>query len=134
MILTLAEVYRYAEDHDISIHDFRFKKILAMSVPDHIAIDYTKISDERQEKNVLMHEISHNETGTFYGLQLPLESKERLEYRARKWAWLRLIPAEELKQAIAAGCTEVWDLAEYFDLPEEQVAEAVAYYQENGTI
>lgn len=130
--MTLAEVYRYAEDHDISIHDFRFKKILAMSVPDHIAIDYTKISDERQEKNVLMHEISHNETGTFYGLQLPLESKERLEYRARKWAWLRLIPAEELKQAIAAGCTEVWDLAEYFDLPEEQVAEAVAYYQENG--
>lgn len=130
--MTLAEVYRYAEDHDISIHDFRFQKILAMAVPGHVAIDYTKLSGERQEKSVLMHEISHNETGTFYGFQLPLESKERLEYRARKWAWLRLIPPEELKQAIASGCTEVWDLAEYFDLPEEQVAEAATYYQENG--
>lgn len=132
--MTLAEVYQYAEDHDISIHDFRFQKILAMAVPGHVAIDYTKLYGERQEKSILMHEISHNETGTFYGLQLPLESRERLEYRARKWAWLRLIPAEELKRAIAAGCTEIWDLAEYFDLPEEQVAEAVAYYRENGMI
>lgn len=132
--MTLAEIYQYAADHNISIYDFPFKTILAMSVPDHIAIDYRRISGERQEKDVLMHEVSHNETGTFYGLKSPLETRERQEYRARKWAWLRQVPIDELRQAVAAGYTEVWDLAEYFDVPEEQLLEAVAYYRENGMI
>ena len=132
--MTLSEIYDYAKAHDIAIYNFRFDTITAMSVPDNIAIDYRRIQGERHEKEVVMHELSHNETGTFYGLQCPLETKERQEYRARKWAWMHLIPAEDLKQAVSAGYTELWELADYFDVPEEQIQEAISYYQENGMI
>lgn len=132
--MTLDEVYDYAQAHNIAIYNFRFDKVIALSVPDNIAIDYSKLKGERQEKDVLMHEISHNETGTFYGLKIPLETRARREFRARKWAWTRAIPVEELKQAVSSGYTEPWELADYFDVTEEQLQEAITYYRENGMI
>ena len=78
--------------------------------------------------------ISHNETGTFYGYQCPLETRQRLEFRADKWAFQHLVPIEELTIAVHQGYTETWELAEYFDVSEIVVRKAIAYYRENGMI
>lgn len=128
------DAYEYAQSHNIDIYPLHFEEAVAMSVPDHIAIDYRKVANERHEKEVLMHEISHNETGTFYGSQCPLETRQRLEFRADKWAFQHLVPIEELTIAVHQGYTEIWELAEYFDVSEPVVRKAVAYYRENGMI
>lgn len=42
----------------------------------------------------------------------------------------RLIPWGKLKQAVRDGMTEVWELAEYFDVTEDFMRWAIAYYTE----
>ena len=52
----------------------------------------------------------------------------RHEYKANRWAIQRYLPFEELQKAMGAGHTEPWQLAEYFQLPEETVRRALHYY------
>jgi len=39
-----------------------------------------------------------------------------------------LIPVDDLDDAVAQGCTEVWELAERFGVTEDFVRKAVCYY------
>lgn len=39
-----------------------------------------------------------------------------------------LIPVDALDDAVADGCTEVWELAERFQVTEEFVRKAVCWY------
>ncbi len=40
------------------------------------------------------------------------------------------IPKEELETCFAQGITELWDLAEYFNVTEDFMRMAVDYYRE----
>jgi len=62
--------------------------------------------------------------------QSKFETRERCEERAKRWTILSLIPEEELEKALKKGYTESWELAEYFDLPEDFVRKAVKYYRD----
>ena len=52
----------------------------------------------------------------------------RHENRADKWAIQKLIPVSELDDAVAEGCTELWELAERFGVTESFMRKAVCYY------
>lgn len=41
----------------------------------------------------------------------------------------KLIPKDELDEAVKKGCTEVWDLAEYFGVTEPFMLKAIEYYK-----
>lgn len=45
----------------------------------------------------------------------------KAEYRALKWAANYLMPEDKLREAFRAGCREVWQLADYFNVTEEMV-------------
>ena len=81
-----------------------------------------------QERVHLGHELGHCATGSFYNIYAPLDCRQRHENRADKWAILNLIPVDDLDEAVAEGCTEVWELAERFQVTEEFVKKAVCYY------
>ena len=130
----LDELYALAEEQGIEIHDFCLNTFKSMSVPDHIAIDYRKISGVREEKEILFHEMGHCATGSFYTGNSPLDLKEQHEFRANKWAFMKQIPVEDLKQAVRKGYKELWELADYFDVEESVIIQAVTYYRENGMI
>ena len=57
-----------------------------------------------------------------------MDSRQRHENRANKWAIQALIPVEKLDDAIAEGCTEVWELAERFQVTEDFIRRAVCLY------
>ncbi len=57
-----------------------------------------------------------------------MDSRRRHENRADKWAVTTLISVEELDNAIAQGCTEVWELAEYFQVTEAFIRKALCWY------
>ena len=73
---------------------------------------------EAVEREHLGHELGHCMTGSFYNIYAVADLRERQENRADKWAIRRLIPVEALDDAIAAGHTELWDLAEFFGVTE----------------
>ena len=97
-----------------------------------IGIDCTKMTDS-QEKTQLAHEIGHCETGSFYSRYVQVDSRQRHENRADKWAIQKLIPEDELDEAVANGCTELWELAEHFGVTEDFMKKAVCWYT-NGNL
>ena len=81
-----------------------------------------------QERVHLSHELGHCATGSFYNIYAAVDCRQRHENRANKWAIQALIPVEELDNAIAGGCTEIWELAERFQVTEDFVRKAVCFY------
>ena len=60
----------------------------------------------------------------------PYECAERSEYRANRWAAENYLTEEAFRQAFQLGYTELWQLSEYFDLPESDVASALRYWKD----
>ena len=81
-----------------------------------------------QERVHLSHELGHCVTGSFYNIYAAVDYRQRHENRANKWAIHALVPVEELDNAIAEGCTEVWELAERFQVTEDFIRKAVCLY------
>lgn len=76
----------------------------------------------------LSHELGHCLTGSFYNIHAAADLRQRHENRADKWAIRRLIPVKALDDAVAKGCTEMWELAEHFGVTEDFIRKAVCYY------
>lgn len=95
-----------------------------------IFLDFSKIRSTRLLKGVCSHELGHAATGALHKVSSPFELVERSEYRANRWAAEHFLPASDFRQAFSAGYTELWQLSEYFDLPEEDVRNALVYWTE----
>lgn len=93
----------------------------------YIAIDQRL--NVQQEREALAHELGHCEYGGFYNRYSKYDIRAKAERRADKWAFARLVPYGQLMQAVRHGVTEVWDLAELFDVSCEFMHRAIAYYK-----
>lgn len=93
-----------------------------------IVLDHKFSSDSPETLTHLAHELGHCMTGSFYNIYSPLDVRKKHEYRANKWAVQSLITEEALDEAVAAGNTELWQLAEHFGVTEDFMKKAVCYY------
>lgn len=76
----------------------------------------------------LGHELGHTETGSFYSEMSCLDLRQRHENRADRWAIQKLIPVCDFDQAVGSGLTEVWQLADFFNVTEEFMRKAICLY------
>lgn len=130
---TLQEFYHIANQENIVVDHFALSKREALSIMDldgecFIAIDPHRLSGETDERNKLAHELGHCVTGSFYNQYSDYDCRQFHENRADKWAIQKLIPVEELDDAVADGYTEIWDLAERFGVTEDFIRKTVCYY------
>lgn len=91
---------------------------------------YIALSDtltRLEEKECLAHELGHCEYGGFYNPYSPFHSRSKTEHRANKWAYARLVPLGELRLA-AAKFSNVYELADYFDVPVALMIRILRYY------
>ena len=95
-----------------------------------VFLDFSQIKSTRLLRGVCCHELGHAATGALHKVGSPYELVERSEYRANRWAAQHYLPAEDFRAAFAAGYTEPWQLAEYFDMPEEDVLAALTYWKD----
>ena len=127
-----ASLYRYARNHGHSVLQTKLNRVNSLSVllddgSCVIGIDRTNLT-EAQERTQLAHEIGHCETGSFYSRYIKVDSRQRHENRADKWAIQKMISEEALDDAVAQGYTETWNLAEHFNVTEEFIKKAVCLY------
>lgn len=130
---TLQELYQIADRENIPVDRFTLFSREVLSIMDEdgscfIALDPTKIRGETDERHKLAHELGHCLTGAFYNQYSNYDCRQKHENKADKWVVKQLIPAEELDEAVAAGHTEIWDLADYFGVTEDLARKAVCYY------
>lgn len=132
---TIIELYNTAQSDGINIYDFEMNGSKSLAVMDddlncYIAMDYKQIKSEAEEIIRLAHELGHCVSGAFYNRYSRLDIKEKHERRAWIWAIKELISEDDLHTAVCAGNYEMWQLAEYFNLPQYFVEKAVGYYEE----
>ena len=132
---SLLSLYQQADFSEITVDCFTLDSREALSVMDDngncfIAIDPFKLKNHADETAKLAHEMGHCITGSFYNKWATCDIRQKHELRADKWAFRRLVPRDELYSYYQHGITQPWELAEIFELPEELVRKAMAFYHE----
>lgn len=77
---------------------------------------------------VLAEEVGHYETSSGNILDQTDTGNRKQELTARKWAYNKVVPEEKISEAISAGYTEVWEIADHLDVDEQFLREALKYY------
>ena len=134
----LSNFYSYCRNNDIDIILYDGAPSQGTTIRDGdlyaIFLDFTQIRSTRVLKGTCYHEVGHAATGALHKVDSPFETVERSEYRANRWATEHFLTADDFRCAFAAGYTELWQLAEYFDLPEQDVKNALTYWSERRGI
>lgn len=134
----LSNFYSYCKQRNIDIIAYNGAPRPGLTIRDNdwyaIFLDFTQIKSTRLLKGICYHELGHAATGALHKVDSPYETIERSEYRANRWAAEHFLPPEDFSEAFAAGYTEPWQLAEYFDLPEQDIKNALTYWTERKDI
>ena len=128
----LAQFYDYCKNSGVQVIPFSGIPCPGATVRDGeryaIFLDFSQIHSTRLLRGVCCHELSHAATGALHRSGSPFEQVARSEYRANRFAAQHFLTEKAFREAFAAGYTELWQLAEYFDLPEQDVARALRYW------
>ena len=131
--MEISALYTLASQQNIPVIPFPLEKTGSMSIMGSdgsccIGLDDRVRDGGTLERVHLSHELGHCVTGSFYNIHAAVDHRRRHENRADKWAIRQLIPVDALDDAIAQGCTELWDLADRFGVTEDFLKKAVCYY------
>ena len=117
-----------AYSHGAETIDWTFTtdKIKGLYCDGVIAISDKLRSAERSA--ILAEELGHHLTAVGNILDQSIANNRKQELRGRIWAYNRLIGMEGILRAYKAGCRNRYETAEFLDVPEETLQEAVDYY------
>ena len=129
------KLYSIAEKYDIMV-DTRDIPMPSMAVElfGIKAVALNKELTESEERVCLAHELGHHVKGALYNKVTPCFTRGQCEYKADKWAVHKLIPIRSLHAAFKKGYTEIWELAEYFDVTEEFILKTIEIYRQEGKL
>lgn len=128
----LSDFYGYCQKNQVDVIPYSGCPQPGATIRDHgdyaIFLDFTKIASTRLLRGICYHELGHAATGALHKVDSPYELVERSEYRANRWAAQHYLTEAEFREAFSYGFTEPWQLAEYFDLPQPDIENALAYW------
>lgn len=127
----IAALHELADSHDISIDYIQCPECgsMSLSLDGKCYIGIDKNATDKEELVHTAHELGHCETGSFYNRYSKFNIISKYEYKADKWAIQQLMPIEEFVNAVNEGCTEPWQLADYFGVTEDFVLRAYDIYK-----
>lgn len=122
------ELTEEAYSHGAETIDWRFTsdRIKGLYCDGVIAISDRLRGSEKAA--VLAEELGHHLTAAGNILDQSVPANRKQELRGRIWAYNRLIGMKGILQAYKAGCRNRYETAEFLDVPEETLQEAVDYY------
>lgn len=130
----LSDFYDYCRRNDVDVFPYSGAPSAGTTIRQDgyygIFLDFSMIHSVRQLRGVSAHELGHAATGALHKVSSPYESVERSEYRANRWMAEHCLPLSDLQEALAAGYTEIWEIADYLEFPEEDVRRAITFWQE----
>ena len=137
-MFALSDFYHYCRQHGVEVIPYAGVPQPGATIRDRgeyaVFLDFTKIRSARLLRGVCCHELGHLATGALHKVDSPYELVERSEYRAHRYVAQHWLTEADFREAFAASCTELWQLAEYFDLPEQDVKNALTYWSERKGI
>jgi len=95
-----------------------------------IFLDIQRFSTVTEMSWALAHEVAHCATGCTHKLSSPYDLIEKHEYKANRYVIEKYLPAKDLQRAMHTGYTTVYELSQYFDVPEDAIQKALYYWTE----
>lgn len=130
--MTLDELCVRASGEGIEIDDVRMMELREACFPEGwIAMDGAKYATRTEYKCDLAHAIGHCETGAFYNVYSPYDLKEKCERKANIRAAQILMPLPEVREVLQRGMTDLWALAEHFDVTPDFAEMALGIYADD---
>lgn len=130
------KLYLEAEQSGITVlcgAELPLTKSVSLALPDgamFIGIDDSVMQSRAEERVHLAHELGHCVTGAMYNIRCPIMPRQRYERIADAYAIKKLVDEDELRRVIdeREGDISVWELSEWFDVTEEFMKKALAFY------
>jgi len=92
------------------------------------------IKSSTEKATILAEEIGHHLTSVGDILDQRKVDNRKQERRARAWAYIKLVPLSKIVQAYENGARTRYDLAEYLNVTDSFLCEAIKYHQEKHGI
>ena len=118
-----------ADSHQLKVKEKALKQYNGLIVGNKIAIR-KDIETETEKSCVLAEELGHYYTTTGNILDQSKPENRKQERHARLWAYEKMITLSKLAEARKSGCRNRYEIAEYLDVTEEFLQEAVDSYKE----
>lgn len=89
-----------------------------------------RIATTAEKACVLAEELGHYYTSSGNILDQSKVENRKQEKKARRWAYENLVGIIKIIEAYKAGCRNRYELAEFLEVTEEFLEEAITYYKE----
>ena len=140
---TLEQLEDYAYEQNINVQrHFHVSKLRGFCVISSnrkiIALNKARLRNSAEEIVVFAEEIGHLETNSLMPLSDYINpeykrwTKIRNELLAKRWAIDRLLPVEQIQEAIDYGCSNDYEVADYCGVNIAFLNDAIKYYQRKG--
>lgn len=130
----MSDLYAYADKNNIEIDYFPLRDTKSLSIIGAIALNPNIVNTSSDMAVCLAHELGHHATNSFYKINSKFETRNRMEERATRWAVEQLVPIRKLKNELKNGLTEIWQLAEFFNVTPEFMNDVIRVYKAKGRL
>lgn len=131
--MDILNLYKIVDKEKIDIENYKWTnskaRIFEIDNNYYIGMDYSKIDNSIEEKEVLAEELGHYYCNALYYINSDKEFKSKCELKAKKWSFSVLVPLQKLKEKIEQGLS-LYDLAEYFDVDCNYMKDCINFYTE----
>lgn len=118
-----------ADSHQLRVKEKALNQYNGLIVGNKIAIR-KDIETETEKSCVLAEELGHYYTSSGAILDQSKPENRKQEHHARLWAYNKMITMDKLANARKSGCRNRYEIAEYLDVTEEFLQEAIDSYKE----
>ena len=124
-----------AYDNSVKVHNFYLgeENLKGLYMDGNVAIN-TSVNNSTERACVLAEELGHHYTTSGNILDLSQAENRKQERRAGIWAYNKQIGLKGLINAYEHGCRNRHEIAEYLEVTELFLLEAVNYYKEKHGI
>lgn len=123
------KLLREAEQQGVNIYEVPMPKNIRGLYGDNVIWVNKKIESQTEKACVLAEEIGHYHTSTGHILDQSCILNRKQEQRARRWAFEKLVPLTSLIEAFKLGVRTRFELAEYLNVTETFLGQALQYYK-----
>ena len=128
---TMVELNQFADDHQIGVYYQHIPACKCISFPDNVILDTDYIYHPQEEEVACAFGIGSCYYEAFYDKDASEVTKRQAHHKTKRFAFEMVVPREAVEDAVAHGCRESWEIAEYLGKDPKIVDEAVFYYR-NG--
>lgn len=128
---TLEILEQEAFDNNVKIHNYYLgeENLKGIYIDGNVAIN-TSVKTSKEKSCVLAEELGHHYTTIGNIIDLSDAQNRKQERQARIWAYNKLIGLTGLIRAYEHGCNNSYEIADFLEVTEECLEEAVNCYRE----